>query len=314
MDLRIRIDKTVKSGRLAEGRNCNLNCIWCHSDYFIHSGFIAISNLAIISCVTRVIGFYKGKNVSIRIAGAGDPTLVGADELCDLISKLRKIPEVKHVKLTTNGVIVSSMIDEIYDAGLDGVSVSLNSTMRSGFIKYAQADKLDKVLEGIKSVALKGVDYKINAIYSNINKNEIRSYLDLSRELGNAPIKFFDLIPTPKSKNQFLSLNLLENKLSNMCETISEQLTPYPTRSYFMEDGSRIDVKIAGKINLCPNINCESREICLEGCRHSIRIGLDGMLRPCGVRNDNMVDLLSAVTTDKMIWDSLHSGGKIGWD
>ena len=72
-------------------------------------------------------------------------------------------------------------------------------------------------------------------------------------------------------------------------------------------------MKIAGLLNNCPNLNCTLRDICLEGCRHSIRIGLDGIMKPCGVRTDNTVDLFNADTKDADIWRALHDAGKVGY-
>jgi molybdenum cofactor biosynthesis enzyme MoaA len=257
---------------------------------------------------------YRDEDISVRIAGAGDPTMVGPLELCDLISRLKQNPQISRVKLTTNGVKIASMVDDLYDSGLDGITVSLNSTSKIGFIKYAQHDKLDDVLVGLKAIVSKGIPLKINVIYSVINQNELCNYLDLSKELGIVSIKFFDLIPTPKTQKYYLSLDRLEEELRNHTEDFTDHTNPYPTRSYFLKNGLRIDIKLAGNINLCPNTACGFRKICLEGCRYSSRIGLDGFLRPCGVRNDNIINLLSSETTDEMIWNALYSGGKIGWD
>ena len=180
MVLRIRIDKTVKSGSRAIKRNCNLNCIWCHSDYFEHTGFTAITNLEIIRMVQRVILVSGAKIVHVRIAGAGDPTLVGEHELSDLTRRLKGLPQVKKVKLTTNGVKLAGMAEELRKSGMDGISISLNSTDRTRFRQYSQRDELDAVLKGIYVIHETGMQVKINSVYSKINEDELNSYERLS--------------------------------------------------------------------------------------------------------------------------------------
>ena len=62
------------------------------------------------------------------------------------------------------------------------------------------------------------------------------------------------------------------------------------------------------------NLNCAVRDKCTEGCRHSIRIGLDGLLKPCGVRNDNTLQCLDEQVSNNDIIYALTSGGKLSYE
>ena len=72
---RFRLDKTAKTGQLISGRICNLDCIWCHHDYFNHSDShrCAISNEMFADSIVRVIAAAKVEEAVVRIGGNGKP-------------------------------------------------------------------------------------------------------------------------------------------------------------------------------------------------------------------------------------------------
>jgi cyclic pyranopterin phosphate synthase len=245
----------------------------------------------------------------VRIAGDGDPTLAG-DELPDLIGRCKTIPQIGRVTLTTNSILLGQMAKELKAAGLDSVTVSLNSLSRLGYQRYSGHDSLDRVLSSISVAHAAGLRLKVNLIYTRWNQDEIDAFEALSCEYDGMPIKVFDLIPTA-GENLFVPLSRVEEKLRPETADVIEQHQPYAKRTYRLKSGAVFEVKIAGSNNTCPMLNCPSRSSCLEGCRHSVRIGLDGWMRPCGVRTDNKVDLFNPATTDDSIRSALASGGKL---
>jgi molybdenum cofactor biosynthesis enzyme MoaA len=314
MLLRIRLDKTAKSGTNVTQRYCNLNCVWCHSDYFDHYGFRAISNDDFVDAIQRLVRVAKPTRTHIRIAGAGEPLIVG-DELFDLISRLKKMMAVSMVKLTTNGVLLEETARRLVDVHLDSATISLNSLRRNNYIKYSRCNKIDAVLKGLERAYMLGLSLKVNVIYWGGNSNQIKDYEKLAMTYRGLRIKFFDLIPsTSEDQLLYLPLSDLEDNLLAMGATFTEETSPYPQHTYTLPSGVKFDVKVSGKLNTCPNIDCTVRDFCVEGCRHSVRIGLDGVMKPCGIRNDNRVALTASNTSDSQIWQSLHSGGKVGYE
>lgn len=312
--LRIRIDKTARAGSVVVKRQCNLECVWCHSDYFDHSGFTAVSNEILVNAVGRIANVASAREVHVRLAGAGEPTTVGSDELADLISQLRTLPAVVSVKMTTNGVLLGGIAEQLKGAGLESVTISLNSLNREAYAQYAGRDRLPDVLMSVAIAHAVGLRPKINAIYSTYNADELEAYESLSCRFGNMRIKFFDLIPsTGRDQACYLPLTELEEYLATKVASCVEEHTPYLQRTYRLQSGAVFSVKIAGSVNECPNVRCSHRNACLEGCRHSVRVGLDGVMQPCGVRKDNAVGLVNSSATDDDLWSALHSGGKVGY-
>jgi len=161
--IRIRLDKTSKHGGVIAGRACNLRCIWCHNDYFDHRHTIrsAISNRMFVDAVSRVLDAVSANEATVRIAGAGEPTLVGCAELAELTGLLHDVPQVRSVKLTTNGVLLKEMIHPLKGAGLDGVTISLNSTDPDIYHFYSGADSLSQVLDSLDSSLAVGLAVKV---------------------------------------------------------------------------------------------------------------------------------------------------------
>lgn len=311
--LRLRIDRTLKTGARIESRNCNLSCIWCHHDYMTHTkgGKTAISNEAYVRFANTLIDVTNPSEVTVRISGDGEPTLSGADELSDLIRKMKQIKPVKSVKLTSNGILFGEMAASLKDAGLNGVTVSVNSLDPETFALYTGVDCLSQVLHSIQICRNVGLPTKINTIFSRLNSHEVQDFISYARLNPDVELRFFDIIPFDKLTRRFyLPLDKLENLLNSVAEKVVEKWGAYYYKEYHLAGGGNILVKQAS-INRCPNTTCTTRAKCREGCRASVRIRADGWLQPCGIRLDNAIDLQAPDITTEKIKLALKSGGKI---
>jgi len=76
----------------------------------------------------------------------------------------------------------------------------------------------------------------------------------------------------------------------------------------FKRDNIKLIVKLS-EINNCPNIGCKKRNLCIEGCRSSIRISRDGILFPCGANIENHINIEQA--NNEEIINCLKIGGKL---
>ena len=311
--LRIRLDKTARAGTSVKHRFCNIDCLWCHHDYFEHNGsHFAKSNSDLVEAIARVLDATGAEALIVRLAGDGDPTIVGSEELAELISQLHRLPVPVTVKLTTNGIKLPQMAVALKEAGLDSVTVSLNSLSPHLYQFYAGSDGLHAALRGIDAAFRTGIPVKVNAIYCRLNHHELDGFIALSRRHNNMLIKYFDLLVDDRiTRRLYLPLDELENRLEPMSEEVTVFHQPYARKVFRIVGGGQIEVKTAGEINNCPNTACTVRNLCLEGCRMSVRIGLGGIMQPCGIRKDNVVDLFDPETNRERIQASLYSGGKL---
>jgi len=312
--LRFRLDKTVPGGKYVKKPKCNIACTWCHLDYFNNKEFAAINNVDFYNIIKRAIDVTSSKNASIRFAGSSDPTLAGVQELEDLIQKLDFISQVSRISMTTNGILLGGMINRLEDAGLSDVTISLNSLTRDGYIKYAQRDKLNAVLDSIEMVLNTHIPLKINMLYTKINENEINAFEELSSKNNGIPIKVIDLLQTNGKNSLYLPLEDLYAQIKEKIVDVCEEEWPYKKTKYTLKSGAVFIFKSSTQKNNCSNLNCAVRDKCTEGCRHSIRIGLDGLLKPCGVRNDNTLQCLDEQVSNNDIIYALTSGGKLSYE
>lgn len=309
--LRFRIDKTAQKGAAVNGRRCNLDCIWCHNDYFSNGKFTAISNKEIIRILQSVIRVSGTNHALARIAGNGEPTLAGVEEQCDLIQALHKLPEIRRVSMTSNGVLLKSMLPRLVESGLNSLTISLNALSPSKFKDYSGRDKFQQVVESLRVASRLEIGLKVNLIYTRLIKDELAALQNFSSEFGGLTIKIFDLLPNAKTSHLYEPLDRLKQSLLQTANTYEASEYPYQQDKFTMSNGTVFILKNAEQINPCPNTQCKVRHLCLEGCRHSIRIGMDGSIQPCGIRIDNKLDSANVFPSDKQIYDALLSGGKL---
>ena len=245
--IRIRLDKTARKGQTVLAQACNLRCVWCHHDYFDHSRCRrpAISNAMFVKGVVHVLRAIGPDEAVVRIAGDGEPTLVGCSELIQLVRLLKQVPEIRYFRLTTNGVLLKDMIAPLAEAGLDSTTISLSSLDPDVFSFYTGVDCLDRVLDSLYCCQSMKFPTKLNVIYNRLNARELQDFLDLARGYSDLPIKFFDLIPaTPLDRRLYLPLTRLEQLLMNLSCHVRKQNGAYPCREYELIGGGRVQVKI----------------------------------------------------------------------
>jgi cyclic pyranopterin phosphate synthase len=85
----------------------------------------------------------------VRITG-GEPLL--RRNLPALVTMLGKNSKIKEIALTTNGVLLSGQARAFFDAGLQRMTVSLDTLKPERFKLLTRRDTLDQVIEGIKAV------------------------------------------------------------------------------------------------------------------------------------------------------------------
>lgn len=305
--LNIRLDKTVRSGRVLR-KNCNLNCIWCHGDLFLRNqSSRALDNVHLVFLCRQIIAA-AGKEARIRIAGDGEPTLTG-EELIDLVQRLRAQSKIRDICITTNGTLLNDMASSLRKAGLDSVTISLNSLDQGKYSEITGKDYLFGVLKGLDNAVSVGLKVKVNALYTKYCESEVEEFIKLSRDYGIV-VKFFDLIDP---EGLFKDKHLPMGKLKAMLEERAEEAMPYDypySGTVYRVKGAIIDAKDSRAKNHCPILTCPRRGQCTEGCRRYVRLGIDGIMQPCGVRKDNLLDL--KVNCDRNeIRESLRSGGKL---
>lgn len=136
--------------RLAVTDRCNLRCLYCMPQEGIvkkgHDAILSYEELLLIAEAAVGLGIQK-----IRITG-GEP-LVRAG-IVGFLERVARISGLRHLVLTTNGLLLPEMASDLYKAGVQRLNVSLDSLNFKTFSQITRGGDASKVMEGIDAANL----------------------------------------------------------------------------------------------------------------------------------------------------------------
>jgi cyclic pyranopterin phosphate synthase len=178
--------RPLRDLRISVTDRCNFRCVYCmpREVFDANHRFLPHSAILTFEEIARLAGVFVGLGVKkIRLTG-GEP-LVRKD-LHKLVSLLNQLPA--ELTLTTNGSLLAKQARALADAGLDRVTVSLDSLDEATFRAMNDADfPVAKVIEGIDAAAAAGLGpVKINMVVKRgVNDHEIAAMAERWRGTGH---------------------------------------------------------------------------------------------------------------------------------
>jgi cyclic pyranopterin phosphate synthase len=156
--------RVVRDLRISVTDRCNFRCVYCMPREVFDAGHEFLPHSAILSFeeIARLARVFAGLGVrKIRLTG-GEPLV--RKQLHRLVAMLRELPV--ELTLTTNGSLLARQAAALKQAGLDRVTVSLDSLDDATFRAMNDADfPVAKVIEGIETAAAAGLaPVKINMV------------------------------------------------------------------------------------------------------------------------------------------------------
>ena len=143
------------------------------------------------TCALPILGVSK-----IRITG-GEPLV--RKNISDLIKTLQTIKGLEEISLTTNATLLSTYAQELKEAGLKRINISLDTLQEDKFRKISRSNTFYRVLNGIEKAREIGFEpIKLNVVVMrNINDDEIKDFIEfsLSRGLILRFIEFMEITP-----------------------------------------------------------------------------------------------------------------------
>ena len=150
-------------------------------------------------------------------------------------------------------------------------------------------DYLNEAKTGILNAVEVGLyPVKINmVIMKDINQNEVKDMFEFCRE-NNMVLQLIELIESENcDEDKFNAeyhypLDSIENKLSDMADDVRERKFMQGRKKYYINDGEIEIVRPVDNSKFCANCS-------------RLRITPDGKIKPCLLRNDNLVELISHI-------------------
>ena len=162
--------------RISITDRCNLRCKYCMPDGI---ELLPMSEILTFEEILRVCRQAVELGITrFKITG-GEPLVRRG--CADLIRKIKKLPGVEQVTMTTNGILLSEYLGELLDAGLDAVNISLDTMNRGRFEEITGFDQLSEVLKSIDAAVDSGLRVKVNVVLQqDKNADEWQKILEIA--------------------------------------------------------------------------------------------------------------------------------------
>ena len=191
--LRDAYNRTIRDLRISVTDRCNFRCFYClpngEPPMARKDTILTFEEMAYIADIFVSLGIEK-----IRLTG-GEPLL--RKDIAKLAAEIAVLkPRLKDLALTTNGFIFPALADELRAAGVDRITISLDSLDRDKFNRMTGVDGLEKVFAAIDSAKQAGFDpVKVNAaVIRGHNDDEFVDFARFAREFG-VSMRFIEFMP-----------------------------------------------------------------------------------------------------------------------
>lgn len=164
--------------RISVTNRCNLRCNYCMPKEGIqcigHEDILTFEE--IVNFISSVVPLGISK---IRLTG-GEPLV--RKGIVDLVRMISEIPGITDLAMTTNGILLSEMAYDLYNAGLQRINISLDTLNPLKFSEITRGGDINKVFLGIKAAQKAGLfPIKINAVRFENNVEEEQKLRDFCR-------------------------------------------------------------------------------------------------------------------------------------
>lgn len=169
------LQRPIRDLRLSVTDRCNFRCTYCmpHEIFGDDYAFLPKDQLLTFAEISRVARLFASLGVKkLRITG-GEPLM--RRDLAKLIEELIQIEGIEDIGLTTNGLLLRPYAQELYDAGLRRLNISLDALDSELFSKMnGRGIAPDEILTNIEFAKEIGFKIKVNTvIQKGVNEQEI---------------------------------------------------------------------------------------------------------------------------------------------
>lgn len=183
----------VRVLRISLTDRCNFRCVYCMPEdgvaWLPKEQILSFEEIRdVVKAAIELHGIRR-----FKLTG-GEPTV--RHGLCDLVMMLRRIPGIEDLSLTTNGMLLQDLTHPLKQAGLDRLTVSIDSLQPERFKKITRTGDLRQVMKGLDAAEDAGLlPLKINCVtMRGVNDDEFADFarLTLSRQLT---VRFIEYMP-----------------------------------------------------------------------------------------------------------------------
>ncbi|MBL1199002.1 MAG: GTP 3',8-cyclase MoaA [Nostoc sp. ZfuVER08] len=269
---------------------CNFRCQYCmpegvELDYILKQQLLSDEELlTLIQEVFIPLGFSR-----FRLTG-GEPLL--RPRVVDLVSAIASFPQTQDLSITTNGFLLAPMAQDLYDAGLRRINISLDSLDPDTFdkiISNRSRSRWQQVWDGIQVAYQVGFDpLKLNVVViPGVNDGEV---LDLAALTIHRQwhVRFIEFMPIGNlnlfGDRGWVSSAELRQRIRERWGLIESQVSGSGPADVFKIPGAEGTLGFISQMSECFCDRC-----------NRMRLSADGWLRPCLLNETGQLDLKTAL-------------------
>ena len=286
--------RTVDYIRISVTDRCDFRCVYCMAEDMT---FVPRARLLTLEEITQIAQAFVSQGVrKLRITG-GEPLV--RKNIVKLLGDLGRLQGLDELVMTTNGSQLPKLAQQIRDAGVSRLNISLDSLDEEKFRKITRTSELSQVLDGIRAAQRANFEnLKINAvILKNRNHEEVVPLVKFASDQG-MDISFIEEMPLGiiddhDRAEAYYSSDEIRAELDKHFTLIpTTETTAGPSKYYRVkETGTRVGFISPHSHNFCDTCNrvrltAEGRLLLCLGQEHSMD------LREIIRRNPGNMDVL----------------------
>jgi cyclic pyranopterin phosphate synthase len=301
-------NRPIRDLRVSLTDRCNFRCFYClpHGEPPVapKEQMLSYEEIEYLCDIFVELGIEK-----IRLTG-GEPMM--RRDIEQIIFKLAQLKQsgLSDLALTTNGYFLPHRAHSLKEAGLDRITISLDSLKRDVFKQMTGVDVLDRVMEGIEAAKSAGLQpIKINAVVvRGHNEDEVVDFAAFARE-HDVKMRFIEFMPLDSghdwSREDVVSGSEIRRRIEERfpLEPLKGARGSETSARYRFRDGAPGEIGIIAPV---------TEPFC--GACSRIRLTADGQIRTClfstvehslrdvlrdGARRQEIIEFIESVVMKK---------------
>jgi cyclic pyranopterin phosphate synthase len=260
------LGRPLKSLRLSVTDRCNLRCLYCmpEEEYV----WLPREELLTFEELNRLVEIFAGLGVTdIRLTG-GEPLL--RHQLDRLIAMLASNANINDLALTTNGVLLADQAEALKRAGLQRLTISLDTLQPERFRAMTRRDDHARVLAGIDAARSAGfARTKLDTVVMRgRNDDELAGLIEFGRA-RDIEVRFIEYMDVPGatrwSPDQVVSRDQMLEQLSSRYGRITPVIenSSAPAARYALPDGTVFGIIASTTAPFCRT--CDRSRLTADG-------------------------------------------------
>jgi cyclic pyranopterin phosphate synthase len=234
--------------------------------------------------IVRIVKIAVKLGISkIKLTG-GEPLM--RKDISEIVERIAAVDGLSDLSMTTNGTLLASSAEELHTNGLKRLNISLPTVETETYNKLT-GGHIENALEGVKAAVNAGLyPVKLNMlVLKGINDYIVPEMIEFANEMGTI-LQLIELEPVNISTEYYLASH---KPLDEYEEMLKQKAVSVEARRY-MQNRHIYHLPHVKVETIRPT---ENAEFCMHCTR--LRVTSDGKLKPCLMKNANLVDVLTPI-------------------